>query len=199
MSGQVLVLTKKMDYWDEISVKKAVLKILKNKARIISHSGQTLHTLKDGTILWVPLIIQLTTFIGYHCKSDNVHYSDKAVFARDNNYCQYIHNHKFKDGKLTIAAPYVYRCTEDDRTIDHVLPISKGGKNSFLNTVCACKYCNEVLKKNRTPEEAGLKLISTPMVPKRNVGDMVMRNFIFNPNKASHKEFIKLMHHGTWS
>lgn len=196
----VIVLTKSAEYWDEISTRRAILKILKHKATIFSHNGRLIYTTKDGEEIWLPLIIQLSgPFNGYKYKSENVHYSDEAVFFRDDNYCQYWHNHKFEDGKLVmLPEPVIYKCTENDRTTDHILPVSRGGKSSFLNVVCACKYCNEIIKKNRTPEEAGMRLIRPPFEPKNQVGERVRRKFVFNPNKPSHREYVKLVYNGIW-
>ena len=52
-----------------------------------------------------------------------------------------------------------------DFTIDHVLPISRGGKNTWTNTVCACATCNQ-RKGNRTPHEANMKLSWEPKTPR---------------------------------
>lgn len=46
-------------------------------------------------------------------------------------------------------------------TIDHVHPKSRGGKNTWVNTVTACKPCN-LRKGNRTPEEARMHLLYVP-------------------------------------
>lgn len=49
-------------------------------------------------------------------------------------------------------------------TIDHVLPISKGGKTSFDNCVAACGECNSS-KGNKLLHEAGMKLTKKPVAP----------------------------------
>jgi len=41
-----------------------------------------------------------------------------------------------------------------DLTIDHILPISRGGQHTFSNLCCCCRKCNEE-KGNRTPQEWG--------------------------------------------
>jgi hypothetical protein len=188
-----------MQYWDEISVRRAALKLIKNRATTIVHNGKKLYTQKDGSILWQPLIIQLTDFIGYHYKSSKVFFSPETVYNRDNNYCQYWHDYELIDGIPVIAKTHTHHCTEEDRTIDHIVPLSKGGeRNSFLNTVCACKYCNEIIKKDHSLGACGLKLIRQPTIPVCNVGDLVIRKFIFNPNKPSHIEYIKLMNNSYW-
>ena len=67
-----------------------------------------------------------------------------GVLRRDDNLCAYC------DSKAT--------------TIDHVLPRSRGGKNSWKNTVAACYPCNN-RKDDKTPAEAGMKLLRKPFTP----------------------------------
>ncbi len=50
-------------------------------------------------------------------------------------------------------------------TIDHVLPRSRGGPNTWENTVAACEGCNTE-KADKTPAEAGMKLRKKPHRPK---------------------------------
>jgi 5-methylcytosine-specific restriction endonuclease McrA len=45
-----------------------------------------------------------------------------------------------------------------------VLPRSRGGANSWENTVAACGRCNQ-RKGDRTPAEARMPLRSTPKAP----------------------------------
>lgn len=51
-------------------------------------------------------------------------------------------------------------------TVDHILPASRGGALSWMNTVAACRACN-ACKADRTPEEARMPLLFTPYVPSR--------------------------------
>jgi hypothetical protein len=72
----------------------------------------------------------------------------RNIYHRDDYTCQYC-GKKFKREQLTW---------------DHIVPRSKGGKNTWLNLVTACKKCN--WKKDRqTPSEAGMKLIRPPFKP----------------------------------
>lgn len=76
-------------------------------------------------------------------------YADRAIlYARDMHLCAYC-GEEFRDSQLTI---------------DHVLPRSKGGKNTWVNTVSACKPCN-VEKADRTPEQARMPLLYVPYAP----------------------------------
>jgi len=49
-------------------------------------------------------------------------------------------------------------------TVDHIQPRSRGGKDAWENTVSCHKRVN-LLKADRTPEEAGLKLLVKPKAP----------------------------------
>jgi 5-methylcytosine-specific restriction endonuclease McrA len=49
-------------------------------------------------------------------------------------------------------------------TRDHVIPLSRGGRDCWANVVAACKSCN-ARKGNRLPEEAGVSLLAIPYVP----------------------------------
>ena len=51
-------------------------------------------------------------------------------------------------------------------TRDHIVPFSRGGKDTWMNVVTACRACNEK-KSDRTPEIAGMELIYLPYVPNR--------------------------------
>ncbi|MBN1621843.1 MAG: HNH endonuclease [Endomicrobiales bacterium] len=49
--------------------------------------------------------------------------------------------------------------------LDHVVPRSRGGKTCWTNIVTACIRCN-LKKGNKTPTEAGMKLLIKPSKPK---------------------------------
>lgn len=51
-------------------------------------------------------------------------------------------------------------------TVDHIVPASRGGRLSWMNTVAACRACNS-LKADRTPDEARMPLLFAPFVPSR--------------------------------
>jgi hypothetical protein len=48
---------------------------------------------------------------------------------------------------------------------DHVIPRDQGGRTVWENIVASCYPCNE-RKRNRTPEQAGMKLLRKPYKPK---------------------------------
>jgi 5-methylcytosine-specific restriction endonuclease McrA len=71
--------------------------------------------------------------------------SRRAVFARDDHRCQY--------------------CGDFADSIDHVMPKSRGGENSWENVAAACRPCN-VRKRDRTPNEANMQLARLPRAPR---------------------------------
>ena len=74
--------------------------------------------------------------------------SNTALFARDANLCMYCGD-EFPRHALTR---------------DHVLPVSKGGRDVWENVVCACCACNS-RKGSRTPQQAGMPLLAVPYRP----------------------------------
>lgn len=70
----------------------------------------------------------------------------RNILRRDANKCQYC-------GKKAT-----------DMTIDHVVPRSRGGRDSWENLVTACVNCNNH-KGNKTPEEANMPLMVQPKKP----------------------------------
>jgi len=54
-----------------------------------------------------------------------------------------------------------------DLNVDHVLPRSRGGRDSWDNLVIACRPCN-LRKGKHTPDEAMMRLLSAPVKPRWN-------------------------------
>jgi hypothetical protein len=75
--------------------------------------------------------------------------TNRALFERDSNTCQYC-GESHSPRKLTR---------------DHVIPRSRGGKNVWTNVVASCFVCNSVRKRNMTPQEWGVELLSVPYAP----------------------------------
>ncbi len=98
-------------------------------------------------VLKVPRVIQLLS-----CDRPprhDVKFSRHNIYIRDGNRCQYC-------GK---------RFSTSELSLDHVVPLSRGGISSWDNVVCACLPCN-VRKGSRVPEEAGMRLCRPPVKPK---------------------------------
>jgi len=74
--------------------------------------------------------------------------TNRTLFERDRHLCLYC-------GRRLPAAQL---------TRDHVMPASRGGRSIWKNCVTACKSCNQ-RKDDRTPEEAGMRLLAVPYTP----------------------------------
>lgn len=74
--------------------------------------------------------------------------NNPALFARDAYLCLYCGN----------------RFNRPQLTRDHVMPVSRGGRDCWENVVSACFACNS-RKGNRTPQQAGMPLLAVPYRP----------------------------------
>jgi len=181
--SSVIVLTRNFEYHSEVNIKKVLKWLIKEKIEVVvSHENEELRGIEFR--IKMPLVVRLIHFVGYRVKTDKVSYSDYGVYNRDNNCCQYWHYDE--KGKR-----FIYQCTEQDRTIDHVVPRDMGGETSYENCVCACQHHNVVVKKNKLPKEVGLELIRKPVEPRVKRGDYVTIKFAYNPNKLSHKYYME--------
>lgn len=79
----------------------------------------------------------------------DVKFTRENIIHRDKYKCAYC-GKKLKQGQLTI---------------DHITPKSKGGTNSWTNTISACKACNNK-KGDRTPQQANMPLLFQPLEPR---------------------------------
>ena len=104
--------------------------------------------------IYIPRVIKMYTDAGADLIK-TVKYSRHNIYKRDNNQCQYCG----------------IKCRARMKTLDHIVPKSRGGKNTWQNIITCCKYCNGK-KGNKTPQELGWKLIQDPIAPewKSHVG-----------------------------
>jgi len=130
-------------YLSTISWKKALKLIVKHKAEVLKYSSQVVRS-AEKVIMKIPAVLKLLKIIRIIYKS-HVPFSKKNVMIRDNYTCQYCGSKK-------------------ELTIDHVIPVSRGGKSNFENCVTACKSCN-TKKGGRLPSEANMYLKKKPITP----------------------------------
>lgn len=92
-------------------------------------------------------------------KKKFANYSKFNLFLRDNYTCQYCgRNASQLDTRTRRGRP------KEALTRDHVIPKDAGGSNDWENIVTACSTCNHT-KRNRTPEQAGMRLLKAPYKP----------------------------------
>jgi len=100
----------------------------------------------------VPSVAKTVKYFNLYDRS--LKFSRKNLFIRDNYTCQYCGE----------SFPY------NQLTYDHVIPKSKfihdkHKATSWSNIITACTLCNRK-KKNKTPEQANMELLSFPYQPK---------------------------------
>ena len=137
-----LVLNATYEPLSVVSSRRAICLVLGDKADLIEHDESFLRS--ERLSLPNPSVIRLryVVKVPYHRRTS---LSRRAVFARDDNRCQY--------------------CAGIADSLDHVMPRSRGGLHIWENVVAACRKCN-LGKRDRTPDEAGMKLAKLPLIPK---------------------------------
>lgn len=165
MSAEVLVLNKAWAPVDTTTVFDAIVKLYQEKAVALDASCRmygweswindwseaatlakdVVHTVNLD--IPIPRVIVLRDYKGFVKKEPKC--NRKNLFLRDNGQCQYC-GHK---------GAY------EDFNIEHVIPSSMGGKLEWKNAALSCVPCNQK-KRNRTPAQAGMKLIRKPFKPR---------------------------------
>lgn len=115
----------------------------------------------DGTPSYIetPSIIAIKGHGFNPHKHAQVALTNRTLFGRDRYVCAYCGGHFPNFNHLSK---------------DHIHPKSKGGENSWMNVVTACKDCNSK-KGNKTLKEAGLELLYVPYTP-NHYENMILQN-----------------------
>ncbi|PSB05154.1 HNH endonuclease [Merismopedia glauca] len=137
--SKVLVLNASYEPLNITNWRRAVILLLKGKAEQVEHNGKCLYP-----ELMLPTVIRLRHYVQVPYKE--IPLTRRNILHRDNHSCQYC------------------SYTGDELTLDHVIPRSRKGGDSWENIVTACVRCN-VKKGNRTPKEANMVLRNQPRQP----------------------------------
>ncbi len=143
--NRVLVLNATYQPLNVVSVRRAVVLLLKEKAEVLEQDGGSLRS--EKMIMPIPAVIRLSHFVKVPFR-EGIPLTRRTIFARDDHTCQY--------------------CGARAESIDHIIPRSRGGTHTWENVVAACRRCNS-RKENRLPDEAGLKMMCQPRVPHQNL------------------------------
>lgn len=127
-----------------IDVDKALKLYFRGKIDILSTWNEKI-TWTNGSMK-LPAIIKLNKYVRHIRRRTN--FDRHTLFRRDLFQCGYC----------------LKALSGNSLTVDHILPKSKGGLTTWLNCVSSCNKCNGY-KENRTPEEAGMKLLIKPTIP----------------------------------
>lgn len=147
MENQVLALDQSYIPVARLSWQRALTLLFLGKVEIVeSH--------EDKEIRSVTIAIKMPSVVRFiramRSKKKAIKFSRENIYVRDKGRCQYC-------GVAVARATFTY---------DHVVSRGQGGKTEWTNVVVACMECNQ-RKGNRTPEQARMRLLSTPVRPKK--------------------------------
>lgn len=142
MKTDVLVLNQDYQPLSICSVQRSVKLLFLDKAELLHDDPDKVIRTVDDEYSY-PSVIRLRRYI--NLPYAKIVLSRRNIMKRDRHTCQYCG-------------------TKSDLTLDHVLPRSRGGEDSWENLVTACNKCN-VKKGNRTPDEASMPLDVEPYRP----------------------------------
>ena len=143
LNAKVLILNQSYEPLTICNIKKAVILIYLGKAEMVQNDSRKEVRSVSTCYPW-PSIIRLCSYISVPYKK--VVLTRKNILRRDAYKCAY--------------------CGRSDLplTIDHIIPKSRGGADSWENLVCACTMCNNK-KGDRTPREAQMPLLTRTFKP----------------------------------
>lgn len=150
MAG-TLVLNATFQPLNVVTVARALALLHEGKA-VLEHADEN-RILRSPSVSYpTPLVIRLLRYV--RVPRHVAPFSRRAVLVRDSFTCQYDD------------------CTRPGTTVDHVIPVSRGGAaRDYRNVVAACSRHNHS-KADRTPEEARMRLRRPPRQP--SVGDLLL-------------------------
>jgi 5-methylcytosine-specific restriction endonuclease McrA len=125
-----------------VSFRRAIVLVLADKATVLV--ADELPVVAGSLTLDRPSVILLTRYVKVPF-GRAVPVSRRGVLRRDGHRCAY--------------------CRRSAATVDHILPRSRGGPDTWENLVACCVRCNH-LKGDRTPEEMGWSLHAVPRTPR---------------------------------
>lgn len=148
MSSRCLILNMDYTFLGIADWRSAVCAVYSGKAVVEEEYDKDIHSV--NLTIKMPAVIRLKKFVRVlYDRISYVSFTKRNVHIRDNYTCQYCG----------------IKCSKDNTTIDHVIPESKEGRNSWDNCVTACSDCN-YKKDDRTLAEAGMHLIRVPGRPR---------------------------------
>jgi len=151
LNRAVLLLNQNYIPLSTCSARRAIVMVWTGKAEIVESTGQYVHSVSMR--FDVPSIIRLLIIVRFSYRW-NIQLTKQNILKRDRKTCQYCGE---KEGPMTV---------------DHVIPRSQDGSETWENLVCACAACNNK-KGDRTLHDAGMSLIRKPRKPN-------FRSFLFH-------------------
>lgn len=144
LDHSVVVFSKNYLPISRVNIRRAIALMVTGKAEALNLAEETWLVRSPNLVIAVPQHIRLTIASTERIwKIPPV--NRREVLKRDNHSCQYCGSNKHL-------------------TLDHVIPVSKGGQHKWDNVVTACEPCNQ-RKRDRTPFEANMPLRTKPKAP----------------------------------
>lgn len=141
---RTLVLSQGFEPIKIVSWERALTLLFLGKVEVIEEYDRNVKT--TSIVIKIPSVVRLLKAFRWHKKP--VKFSRVNIFGRDKYTCQYC-------GEKKLIRELTY---------DHVVPRAQGGKTEWSNITTCCGTCNHK-KANRTPAQAGMKLLSPPVRP----------------------------------
>jgi len=133
-----------------ISVRRALRLVIDEKAEALEVDPLRVYH-SESLVLPTPTVIRLKRYIHVPQRFRR-QVTNTFLFARDSYRCQYCGRHRRELRH------------RESLTRDHLVPISRGGDNTWTNVITACSRCN-LKKGNRLPNECGMRTLSDPREP----------------------------------
>jgi 5-methylcytosine-specific restriction endonuclease McrA len=146
VAQSILLLNASYEPLTVVTLARAVKLLLRDRVEAVSAEHVLIASAAET--LAVPQVLRLK-FYAHVPQRHAPSWTRRGVLARDEYACAYCGRH------------FALR----DLTVDHVIPVAQGGLSTWGNTVAACARCNQ-RKADRTPHEAGMKLLVEPKTPR---------------------------------
>lgn len=131
-----------------VSWQRAFRLIFQGKVEILEEYEDTL--IRTVTSYYnIPAVLKLKTWVRLRRWAPVIRFSRSNLYARDEWKCQYCY----------------IRFSERELTLDHVIPVARGGKKTWENIVTACLRCNQK-KGHRSLDSAAMRLLKLPKPPR---------------------------------
>ena len=128
LMDRCVILNGDYSFLNTVNWKRAICLLIKEKAEVLKESNQIIRNGEGKEIFKVPLVLKLIKVIRMIYKN-RVPFTKRNMMVRDKYKCMYCG-------------------ISNNLTIDHVIPISQGGKSTFDNCVawpdcCPCRSCGQ--------------------------------------------------------
>lgn len=170
-NGQVLVLNASYEALGFVPWERAITLFYEEKIDVIeSYPDKILHSAYKE--MYMPAVVRFKRWVAPRKKV--VRFSRENLYLRDGGKCQYCG----------------LKVKRSEMTYDHVTPRSQGGQTTWTNLATCCVKCNQH-KGGRTPEKAGMRLLSVPQKPDR-LPDALSPALAYRPGMPEQwKEYLR--------